>query len=433
MNKSSLFLLVSLSLLGEGLSHVYNPTVKGFDVHIYVGDLVVGGNETLVFHDCTLIQNGNIYVVENATLILDNCSLNLNQSYLYQYTLEVHDNGRLICLNSSLSSNYGFMQFYDGNAMINFTDTTFEHATWTYHSGRFLHMSNCSDLGHLSVTINASFDSCAGYNALLTSEEANVLINDSQIGTVYIRAKDSTLNVSDLPENKCQPYRIGYFNTFNNLTINTGAVANLTVFNSSFSFGFEIYDSNAAFFDCYIAGLEAYGASNVSSEFYGFMQFYDGNAMINFTDTTFEHATWTYHSGRFLHMSNCSDLGHLSVTINASFDSCAGYNALLTSEEANVLINDSQIGTVYIRAKDSTLNVSDLPENKCQPYRIGYFNTFNNLTINTGAVANLTVFNSSFSFGFEIYDSNAAFFDCYIAGLEAYGASNVSIASSMIS
>jgi hypothetical protein len=132
-------------------------------------------------------------------------------------------------------------------------------------------------------------------------------------------------------------------------------------------------------------------------------------------------------------MFNCSELGHLSVTTNATVDSCIGYNALLTAEDANVQINNSQIGTVYIRAKDSALNVSDLPENKCQPYRVDYFNTFNNLTVTRGAVTNLTVFDSDFSFGFEAYNSNVSFYDCYIAGLEAYGASNISIVNSMIS
>jgi len=178
---------------------------------------------------------------------------------MYQYKLEVHDNGRLFALNSSISSDYSFDQYYDGNSTVNFTNTVWKHATWTYVSGQFLYMFNCSELGHLSVSTNATFDSCIGYNALLTSENANVQINNSQMGTACIRVKDSTLNVTNLRNG-----RVDYFNTFSNLTATGGAVANLTVFNSNASFGFEPYNSSIAISNCYITGLEAYSTSNIS-------------------------------------------------------------------------------------------------------------------------------------------------------------------------
>lgn len=261
MGRSHLQVLILLIFLGGSLGHVDSAILGGNDVYAHIGDLIVAGNDTVTFENCTLIQNGNIYVRENGTLLLDNCDLVLNQSSMYQYNLEVHDNGRLFALNSSISSDYGFDQYYDGNSTVNFTNTVLEHATWTYASGQFLYMFNCSELGHLSVSTNATFDSCIGYSALLTSENANVQINNSQMGTAYIGVKDSTLNVTNLFG---QPYRVDYFNTFSNLTVAGGAVANLTVFNSNVSFGFEAYNSSIAISDCYITGLEAYSTSNIS-------------------------------------------------------------------------------------------------------------------------------------------------------------------------
>jgi len=259
MSGSHLQVLILLIFLGGSLSHVDSPIFGGNDVCADIGDLIVAGNDAVTFENCTLIQNGNIYVRENGTLLVDNCDLVLNQSSMYQYKLEVHDNGRLFALNSSISSDYSFDQYYDGNSTANFTNTVLKHATWTYASGQFLYMFNCSELGHLSVSTNATFDSCIGYNALLTSENANVQINNSQMGTAYIRVKDSTLNVTNLRNG-----RVDYFNTFSNLTATGGAVANLTVFNSNVSFGFEPYNSSIAISNCYITGLEAYSTSNIS-------------------------------------------------------------------------------------------------------------------------------------------------------------------------
>jgi hypothetical protein len=127
-------------------------------------------------------------------------------------------------------------------------------------------------------------------------------------------------------------------------------------------------------------------------------------------------------------MLDCSELGHLSVSTDATFDNCTGYSALLVSESANVQINSSQLGAIYIGVRESTLNVANLRNG-----RVHYFNTFSNLTVIGGAAANLTIFSSNVEFGFQPYNSGLAISDCYITGLEAYGTSNISIVNSVMS
>jgi len=107
--------LILLIFLGRSLGQVASAHSEGNAVNIHLGDMIVAGNYTVIFRNCTLVQNGNIFVRENGTLLLDNCDLVLNQSGMYQYNMEVHDNGRLFVLNSSLSSEYSFYQYYDGD------------------------------------------------------------------------------------------------------------------------------------------------------------------------------------------------------------------------------------------------------------------------------------------------------------------------------
>jgi len=65
---------------------------------------------------------------------------------------------------------------------------------------------------------------------------------------------------------------------------------------------------------------------------------------------------------------------------------------------------------------------------------VEYFNTFNNLTVSGGTVANLTILDSDVRFGFEPYDSSLAVSNCDLNGLEMYGNSSVSVVdSTMIS
>jgi hypothetical protein len=254
-----LVVAVLVILLAGGLGRVAGAVLDEGAVYVHEGDLVVAGNETLTFENCTLIQNGNIFVRENGTLILKNCELVLNQSGLYQYRLEVRDGGRLLAVGVNLSSEYGFDQSYGDDSVVNFTDSAWERSTWTYASGGSLYMQNVSELGHFMVSTDAVFDDCTGYGFLMTMENADVEVYGSYIGIAYVRARDSAVNVTGLHGGVVE-----YFNTFNNLTVSGGTVANLTILDSDVRFGFEPYDSSLAVSDCDLDGLEMYGNSSVS-------------------------------------------------------------------------------------------------------------------------------------------------------------------------
>lgn len=229
-------------------------------VYVHAGDLVVAGNETVTYENCTLIQNGNIYIRENGTLVLRNCDLVLNQSSLYQYVLEVSGNGALLASGANLSSAYSFDQVYRDDSVVNFTDSVWKHSTWTYASGGELYVRNVSELGHFMVSTEAVFDNCTGSGFLMTMENADVEVYGSYIGVAYVRARDSTVNVTGL-----RGGRMEYFNTFNNLTTSGGMVANVSIFDSDVRFGFEPYNSSLTVTDCDVDGLEMYGNSSVSA------------------------------------------------------------------------------------------------------------------------------------------------------------------------
>jgi len=99
----------------------------------------------------------------------------------------------------------------------------------------------------------------------------------------------------------------------------------------------------------------------------------------------------------------------------------------MAMENADVEVYGSYVGVVYVRAMDSAVNVTGLHGGM-----LGYFNTFNNLTVSSGMVANLTILDSDVRFGLEPYDSSLAVSDCDLNGLEMYGNSSVSVVDSMI-
>lgn len=92
------------------------------------GDLVIDGNETFIIENCTYIQTGNVYVRDNARLIIKNAELQLNQTSHWQYSLEVSDNGiletRNVTIRNHLLTSYRFGVYFYGNSTPLIVDST---------------------------------------------------------------------------------------------------------------------------------------------------------------------------------------------------------------------------------------------------------------------------------------------------------------------
>lgn len=59
------------------------------NVTAHKGDLIVDGTQVVVIENCTYIQTGSVYVGANAKLLFRNAELQVNQSYLDQYQMNI--------------------------------------------------------------------------------------------------------------------------------------------------------------------------------------------------------------------------------------------------------------------------------------------------------------------------------------------------------
>jgi len=245
-------------LLMSMLSVAFGVKSKATDpVITHVGDLIIDGNETFFIENCTYIQTGNIYVRDNATLILQNAELFLEQSDSYQYNLRVQNNARLFSTNANISSNYYFDQSFSDDSMVNFTDTHWKHFTWTYGDGASLTICKSSGLGYMSITTSMFFyNSSAEF--ILNKKYSSVLVENSSMSFISIEVDSSELTIANLKGGY-----ISSFNTFDNLTVLGGSASNLTVLNSNLNFHFQIYGSNVNVNDCDIDGIEVESSSGV--------------------------------------------------------------------------------------------------------------------------------------------------------------------------
>lgn len=266
MKKTVYGIILPLLLLGLLLISTYFihhvatfPALAYENLITHDGDLVINETQTFLLENCTFIQTGNVYVKDNGTLILRNCEFVLNQSDYYQFAIWVQDNGRLLSQNTNISSNFHFDQNFAGNSIVNFTRTFWKHFTWTYFSGQSLYVFDSRGLGHFWITTTGCFQDSEGTGFILTSETANILIKNSSMQFASITVRNSILNIAGL-----RGGQIEFFNTFNNISVTTGLLSNVTIMKSNIQLHFEPYNSNINFVNCDIEGFEARDGSNVT-------------------------------------------------------------------------------------------------------------------------------------------------------------------------
>jgi hypothetical protein len=256
----ALLLLELLSASGYFVHHVVTYPILAYENLItHEGDLIINGTQTFVVENCTFVQTGNVYVRDNGTLVIKNCEFVLNQSDDYQFAIWVQDNGRLLSQNTNISSNFHFDQNFAGNSIVNFTRTFWKHFTWTYFSGQSFYVFDSVGLGHFWIGTKAYFENSEGTGFILTSETADILIKNCSMQFASIAIRDSILNIAGL-----RGGQIEFFNTFNNISVTTGLLSNVTIMKSNIQLSFEPYNSSIDFVNCDIEGFEARDGSNIT-------------------------------------------------------------------------------------------------------------------------------------------------------------------------
>jgi hypothetical protein len=222
----------------------YNEEYPHTLIHIKIdtGDLVLGGFTVLTLSNLNYTRTGNIIVRDNARLILNNCNLFLNQSSLNQFNIQSSNYGSIVCSDSSISSNFSFSQsFYGSNA-------NFSRTKWNVYASISCSSINVTDsggLGYAYVSNIGYFSNCSGSSYLVGAQTANIKVINCTFPGVLIYAQKAFFNTSNL-----RTGYINYFNSFINLTVTSGQIANLTIVNSNIptGIGFQLsLASNASF------------------------------------------------------------------------------------------------------------------------------------------------------------------------------------------
>lgn len=105
----------------EEYSYDNNTAFRNITVDLSVGpqDIVLGDDDTLTLSRITFNQVGNIIVMDNAELILDEAVLNVVQEFDNQFQVLLEDSGILTMINSTLTSNHKLRVYlFDDSSII---------------------------------------------------------------------------------------------------------------------------------------------------------------------------------------------------------------------------------------------------------------------------------------------------------------------------
>lgn len=156
------------------------PCVKA-SPGIYLGDLVLAGNDVYVIENERFDINGSIIVEENATLILRNAVVNFTQSSSFQFSMTFHNpldgNPRLIAENATLDSNTGFFRLWllgNSTAAMSELLATSKSQIYFYDSSSVL-VSNSNAQGSITTAGSCLLSvSHSTVNDLRTFDDSNV-------------------------------------------------------------------------------------------------------------------------------------------------------------------------------------------------------------------------------------------------------------------
>jgi len=115
---SSTDVLMTVRSQGAGASSVQCDVT-------HEGDLVIAGHQVFTIEDQTYCQTGNIYVLDNARLIVRNATLVMHMGFDGQYRIYVVDSAEIEMKNFKLESSHETVFFSTDTTLINITNTNF--------------------------------------------------------------------------------------------------------------------------------------------------------------------------------------------------------------------------------------------------------------------------------------------------------------------
>lgn len=145
---------------------------------LYGADINLTGNQILLIENTTYTNKGNIFLSDNAQLIIRNATFNFEQDYHEQYRIQLNGNSRLtIESNSTLTSPYRFLLPSNDNSVVSvYNSTTRAAAGW----GAIFQPN-----GNSTFTATASIMDCVGdmyvYSALT---KASITIQNCTMGAL---------------------------------------------------------------------------------------------------------------------------------------------------------------------------------------------------------------------------------------------------------
>jgi hypothetical protein len=156
------------------------------------GDLIVKANEIFNIRSGSYVQEGNITVKDNATLLIQDCKFTSNQEN-HLCTIEIEDRGHLEIENSELNT---VTQMYGGH--VSFTIYVRDNASAIVKDSEIVsHEIVASQNAHVE-SINSKWD----YGPITTYDNSDALITNSSIENAIYLSQQSSVRF----RNSTSPY-----------------------------------------------------------------------------------------------------------------------------------------------------------------------------------------------------------------------------------
>lgn len=203
-------------------------------------DIVIAENTTYILEDLysaanklafTYIQDGNIKVSNNATMIIrSNTVLNIRQSIRKKYFIAIEESGKMIIENSSVVNNYPMNLYMFGNAslevtnsMLNFTIIATEQSHLTLKDTKLTGNIYAKNSKVYMDKVELTAESFATINTY-----TKLIITNSKINTCYLDLNMPSFDIADTEFN--QPLVLSSSGYLTNVTAPSISVGLKTVY-----------------------------------------------------------------------------------------------------------------------------------------------------------------------------------------------------------
>lgn len=181
----------------------------------------------------TFIQDGNIRIKNNATLIIkNNTMLNILQRETKRYFISIEDNGKLIVENSEINSDYQLNLYLFGNASFDVKNSNLRVNIVANDFSKIL-LENTNINGDVYAKCElVSMDSVMTASSSLMINVANLSISDSVINTTYLHLDCPCFSIINTVFNQSLELKDSEVYLINVSAPSVVALENITVYRS---------------------------------------------------------------------------------------------------------------------------------------------------------------------------------------------------------